>query len=408
VIRIFLWCLLGLGLASALAVLMASDPGYILIHYRDYSVEATLSTVVITLVLLTLLFFALRWLLRIINPLQLFRKSTWTRLARVDPAKATAVGFNHLLLGRWLEAYKLLVENAEKVENPHLSYLGAAVAAYQRNDPASWNWCMDRAEKKSPTDIEGIQNVRALLEIRSGQYDQGLAILTALHHAVPTSPLVLMQLKNIYVARSDWDNLDMLLAELEKQKVVTGTELVLLQERVYQHKLGQAAENSIDNLRLVWQDLPKPLRSNEVLTGAYLQNLLRFNQDTEAGALLTRFLKQHWSDKLVAMMGFVNSKQPKQQLQMMEGWLKDKPDNAVLLLTLGRLSLRNQLWGKAREYFEHALRATSSGQLSAEISAELGRLLDHLGEHEKSLACYQRAMSLLEYKLPQLPLPNVK
>jgi HemY protein len=182
----------------------------------------------------------------------------------------------------------------------------------------------------------------------------------------------------------------------------------LLQERVYQHKLGQAAENSIDNLRLVWQDLPKPLRSNEVLTGAYLQNLLRFNQDTEAGALLTRFLKQHWSDKLVAMMGFVNSKQPKQQLQMMEGWLKDKPDNAVLLLTLGRLSLRNQLWGKAREYFEHALRATSSGQLSAEISAELGRLLDHLGEHEKSLACYQRAMSLLEYKLPQLPLPNVK
>jgi len=142
------------------------------------------------------------------------------------------------------------------------------------------------------------------------------------------------------------DSLDDLLADLEKQKVVAGPEFVLLQEKVYQYKLEQGAQNSIDNLRLIWQDLPKSLRNNEVLTGVYLQNLLQFNQDTEAGALLTRFLKQHWSDKLVAMLGFVNSKQPKQQLQMMEAWLKDKPGNPVLLLTLGRLSLRNQLWAR--------------------------------------------------------------
>jgi len=257
-------------------------------------------------------------------------------------------------------------------------------------------------------DTQGIQNVRAMLEARSGRHDQALAILVAVHRAVPTSPLVLMQLKDIYLAKSDWDSLDDLLADIEKQKVVEGTELVLLQQKVYQYKLEQSAQNSLDNLRLIWQDLPKSLRNNEVLTGVYLQNLLQFNQDTEAGALLTRFLKQSWSNKLVAMLGFVNSKQPKQQLQMMEAWLKDKPGNPVLLLTLGRLSLRNQLWGKAREYFEQALRATSNGELSAEINAELGRLLDHLGEHEKSLACYQRAMNFLEYKLPQLPLPNVK
>ncbi len=407
-IRIFLWCLLGLGVASALALLMAVDPGYILIHYRGYSIEATLSTVVITLVLLTLLYFALRWLLRLVNPLQLLRKSTWKKLVSTSPEKATAIGFNHLLLGRWLEAYKLLVENAEKVENPQFSYLAAAMAAFQRGDRASWSWCLDRAEKKSSADVHGVQNVRAWLEAQSGQHDQALAILAALHRSVPTSPLVLIQLKNIYLTRGDWDSLDGLLGEIEKQKVVAGTELVLLQEKVYQYKLNQASHNSLDNLRLVWQDLPKSLRTNAVLTGTYLQNLLRYNQDTEAGALLTRFLKQHWSDQLVTMLGYVNSKQPKQQLQMMENYLKDKPANPVLLLTLGRLSLRNQLWGKAREYFEQALRATSSSELSAEISAELGRLLDHLGEHEKSLACYQRAMSLLEYKLPQLPLPNVK
>jgi HemY protein len=387
---------------------MSVDPGYILIHYRGYSVEATLSTVFIALVLLILLYFALRSLVRLINPLQLLRRSTWRKLARTSPEKATAIGFNHLLLGRWLEAYKLLVANAERVENPQLSWLGAAIAAFQRGDRASWSWCLDRAEKKSVADVHGVQNVRAWLEAQSGQQDQALAILTFLHRSVPASPLVLMQLKNIFVAKGDWDSLDGLLKDIEKQQVVTGAELVLLQENIYRDKLDQAAENSLDNLRLVWQEIPKSLRANAVLTGAYLQNLLRYNQDTEAGALLTRFLKQHWSDQLVAMLGYVNSKQPQQYLQLMENWLKTKPDDPMLLLTLGRLSLRNQLWGKAREYFEQALHATTSSELSAQINAELGRLLDHLGEHEKSLACYQRAMNMLEYKLPQLPLPNVK
>ena len=77
----------------------------------------------------------------------------------------------------------------------------------------------------------------------------------------------------------------------------------------------------------------------------------------------------------------------------------------MLLLTLGRLSLRNQLWGKGREYFEHALRSSKSVTLTAEISAELGRLLEYLGEHERSLVCYQQAMLLMENKLPDLPLP---
>ena len=114
-IRIFLWCLLALGVASGFALLMSVDPGYILIHYRGYSVEATLSTVFIALVLLILLYFALRSLVRLINPLQLLRRSTWRKLARTSPEKATAIGFNHLLLGRWLEAYKVLVANAERV-----------------------------------------------------------------------------------------------------------------------------------------------------------------------------------------------------------------------------------------------------------------------------------------------------
>ncbi len=106
------------------------------------------------------------------------------------------------------------------------------------------------------------------------------------------------------------------------------------------------------------------------------------------------------------MLGYIDNQDAAAQILLLEGWVKDRPKNVILMLTLGRLSLRNNLWGKAREYFEIALRFTNDVRLSAEINAELGRLLEHLGEYEKSLICYRQAMNLMDKKLPELPMPD--
>src|SRR5690606_23963896 len=107
----------------------------------------------------------------------------------------------------------------------------------------------------------------------------------------------------------------------------------------------------------------------------------------------------------VASLGHLPSAYPQQLLLILEEQLKSRPNNPVLLLTLGRVCLRNQLWAKAREYFEHALRMSDSGQLTAEISGELARLALHQGEGVAALEHYQCAMQLLPHGLPDLPLP---
>ena len=76
------------------------------------------------------------------------------------------------------------------------------------------------------------------------------------------------------------------------------------------------------------------------------------------------------------------------------------------MLSLGRVSLRNKLWGKAREYFEGSLRFSKSKALSAEANAELARLMDHLGEHAHSASLYRKALAQLEHRLPELPMPE--
>jgi len=407
--RFFLYSLLALALGAAFALMIQEDPGYVLVSFRGWTFESTLGSMLIALFALIVFSFLLVWLLKLLNPFKLFQRKTWGHIfGSGNPEQASARGLQALLLGYWQEAYRLLVENAEKVQNPLGNYLAASLAAFERDDRLGWMFCLDRAEKKAGQDKHGVKSLRALLEQRSGNASGAVAILQSLKRVAGPSPFVLLQLKNLYVQLGDWDGLGEILSQLEQLKIVPEPEFRKLAEHVHCHRLGVAANESLLNLHHAHDEVPKYLRDSELVTSRFLQYLLRYEQDTEACTILTNFLKRQWSDELVGMVGYLKGGNPQHLLLLLEDWLKQRPNNPILLLTLGRLSLRNQLWGKGREYFDHALHISKSPEQIAEASAELARLLEHLGEKEKSLACYQRAMQLMERKLPDLPMPVSK
>jgi HemY protein len=113
-------------------------------------------------------------------------------------------------------------------------------------------------------------------------------------------------------------------------------------------------------------------------------------------------LKSNWDNQLVLRYGLLKNTDASRQLLRAEGWLKERPGNSALMLTLGRLSMRNKLWGKARDYFDSSLKI----QGSPEACAELARLLAHLGEHELSTEYYQRGLLMTAATLPELPMPH--
>lgn len=404
-----LLALLALALGAVLALALASDPGYVLVAFRGYTLELTLATGVLSLLLALVLLLALIWLLRLGNPLGLFRRETWRRLLRSrDAARDSAEGLQLLLLGQWQEAYRLLVRGADGSRSPALHYVAAALAAFRRGDRVGWHWCLEQAEKTAHAPVQGLNSLRALLETRAGHHEQARVILHTLQRLAPGKPFVLEQLRDLSLELGDWDTLALLLPELERHKVGTTAELQVLAERIHGHRLQQSAAGGLQSLQAYWQSLPKPLRHSESLVGVQARQLLRLGADAEALSLLHQQLKLAWSESLVSLLGHCHDKEPRQLLQQLEQWLPKHPGNPVLLLTLGRASLRNQLWGKAREYFEGALRSSGSAPLSAEINAELGRLLASLGESERSLACYRHAAELMEHKLPALPQPETQ
>jgi HemY protein len=125
-------------------------------------------------------------------------------------------------------------------------------------------------------------------------------------------------------------------------------------------------------------------------------------QDQEAEALLRKSLGRSWDDHLVDIYGLLRVPDVAEAMRTAEGWLKYYPQNAALLRTLGRLSLRNQLWGVARDYFQRSLAV----QKDPETFGELARLLHSLGDTQKSMEVYQSALQLSAPVLPELPQPT--
>jgi HemY protein len=186
-----------------------------------------------------------------------------------------------------------------------------------------------------------------------------------------------------------WPRLAALLPELRRRRAIPASEYTVLELKVHGELLDQAADG-VETLREAWQRVPKDLRANELLVRTYVGHLVRHDRGDLAEPLLREALNRQMNDHLARLYGLVEGGNSARQLEVAEGWLAGDPRNAVLLLTVGRLAVRNKLWGKARSAFEGSLAAAPS----VEAQRELGALLEHLGEHEAAAACYREAARL--------------
>jgi HemY protein len=251
------------------------------------------------------------------------------------------------------------------------------------------NWLSLRAYSRQLADLE--------MQLAAGEYGDLIARLAG----QPESRLNAQELRLLaraYRAQGNWSEVIALLPRLKKRRVLDVGELAELVGQAY---LGLLSSAEADLLKQLWQSLPAVQRNEIVLIECYGRRLVESGDDIEAEKVLTKAIKKNWDGRLVAQYGRIRGRDPARRLKQAEAWLKSHPEDASLMLCLGRLSLRNDLWGKARDYFEGSHRL----QASAETCAELARLLFSLGEREKSAQYYREGLLLRETELPDLPLP---
>ena len=408
-IRAVLLLLLVVSAATLLGLAVAEHSGYVLIAWKGLRYESSLWVFLLLLALACGLFVGVRWLVRVllasggvVNP--------WSRRNRGKRQQLAAdKGLLDLIEGRWERAVRHLSLAAEGERQPLMYYLGAARAAYKLGRVEEGEALLEKALRSQPQAELAVALTHAELQRERGDLDGALETLQAMRERHPRHHAVLEQLQRTLVERGDWAALLDLLPELRKTRVVEGEALAELERKAWIDRLQRAGEQGLEQgelalqpLTAAWQQLSSAQRQDAELLLAYARQLRALGAQEEAEEVLRKALKQGYDERLVRLYGQLRGRDPARQLQTAEALLNQHPQAPQLLLALGRLSLQNGLWGKAREYFEISLEFARS----PEACAELARLLASQGEAEQSNRLLQELLVLQGQRLPELPQPS--
>ena len=395
--RLLIVSLLVLIAMVALALSAQQDSGHVVIAYGDWTIESSLLLFVAGMVILFIAFYyALRlWsgILKLPHRLQRWRRQRC--LAKVRMAYIR--GMTALNEGQWVMAEKWLLKRVRHSETPALHYLAAAQAAEAQGSTVRRDSYLRAALNHGPKTDMAVGLAQADYYLQHQRADEARAILVDLHAAQPKHPATLKKLMEAYLAVEDWEGLLRIIPDLERRQVITVGKAETLQHVAYRALFARAAgKKDADYMRQLWERSPRHVRRNEDVLFDYARAL--GNTDPQAGdqldLLLSDAIHRRWSDALVYAYGLIPSNNPSTQLIYAERWLKHHADNAVLLLTLGRLCVRNQLWGKGCSYLEASLAI----EPQAETYRELGALLERLKKPDTALECYRKALTLVPGK----------
>lgn len=377
------------AIAVGLGILIQQDPGYTLFAYKDWTVEMPLWLAVIVLflgiVILMSLFFILNTVFSSRTGLRNFIRRHKANSAR----KKTVRGLLELAEGRYKKAERYLSAAAPYSEIPLINYLSAAKAAEEEGSLERSGHYLELAQSVSPGSNMAVQLTAAKLQFKHGDIDQSIATLQHLYAEKPKHPEVLKLLSSLYQTKQDWLSLLTLLPAMNRASIFKDKgEEFELEQKIYSHLFPLISEQGKDELIKLWRHAPRAITRDPFCQKIYAESLLRHGCESEVESLLRQWIQKNYQKDLIYVYGKIKGPLPKKQLAFAESLLAKGFNDYVLYLTLGRLAIRNQLWGRARDYLEQSLRLKES----AEAYILLGQLMDKLNETKKRDECFKKGL----------------
>jgi len=381
------------GVAAVLTVLLGAfaahfllaDRGYVLLNFRGYVVEMSVPGLVIVLVLAYLL---VRALVAVADAPRRWRAAREQKLLERRGSDLTA-GFAELVEGNWARSERLLTKGLKHADAPLANYLLAAHAAQLQGAADRRDQWLELAEGISAEAAMTAQLTRAQLQLQAGDPAAAVATLTAPETSTVDRPAAVALLSRAYRALGDHEQLFALLPRLARASLPPAERDEVVKLAVS----GELARPDLTAERLaeISAALPGELGSAAAVVAERARALERLGRGDEAERELRAALKREWHPALVAGYGEVRGAEAAKQLKQAETWLKAHPEDAVLLLTAARLSIANELWGKARSYLEASLKRAPM----PDAYALYGRLLAQLGEDDEALLAFRAGLGLV-------------
>jgi len=380
-VKLWRWIFL-LVLIAALAAFgwhwVAEDPGYVLIRLRGWRVQTTVLAAVVILLLAWGVLSALWQLSR-------WPFGALTRRHRRLSRRRLADGLLALAEGRHGDAERDLARASrlDALRGPAL--LAAAEAASQRGEATRAREFLDQAAQTVPP---AARVLRAALLRREDKPAEAVALLAPEADKGTLTPGGWRELALAALASGDLARARAALAPLQKSAALGARGYQALETRVLVASSVTAPDAAA--LNQLWSQLPKGQRRTPAVIEAYARRAAALGMILPAMDELESALRREWSSSLVQVWGALGDEDVEARLRRAEGWLNAHPNDAGLLLALGRLCVKLRLWGQARKHLERSIAlAPSAGAWEA-----LAEMWTGQGDATMAQRCYRNALAL--------------
>jgi HemY protein len=372
--------------AIGIAVTARFNPGNVVLFYPPHRIDMSLNLFVVLLALLFLLLYALARAINATLKMPQRVAAYRQRKREREGNKGLRDALKALLEGRFGHAEKAAMRAAELPENAGIAALIGARAAHRMREPARRDAWLAGIAHDGTLKTARLMTVIELL-VDDHQPEAALEAVAELNasgqrhiHALQWSMKANQQARN-------WPEVLRLVRILDKRKALHPALSARLREMAYDALLVEGAHDP-ESIRRAWSGVPVGDRTKPYIAAAAAAAFNSRGLHDEARMVAEEALKVDWDERVVRAYrdsaGPAGSATLLAQIENCEGWMKERPNDPELALTLGSLCLKQKLWGKAQRYLEQALSDATEPRMVREAHLKLAQMHEALGQAEQA------------------------
>jgi HemY protein len=387
--RFAIWSLVLAAVAVAVALFARDSTGYVVIVAAPHRIELSLNLLVF---LVVAGYFAFYFLARLASTLvaipgrvRAYRDSRTQGRLRQALNDALLAFFQ----GRYASAEKSAAVALLGDETKAVAAIIAARSAHELGRFNEREQFLDQARGATPEVDQARLTTLADLLVSQGRHEEALAVLKDLS-ARDSRNLRLLRLKlQAEQALRNWDEVLASASALLKLGGIGPAEAAAARRAAHLGNLNRKAQDAAA-LAAYWKELPSEMRLDPAVAATAARYHLALGGNAEAQQIIEAALEREWNPNLVALYGESAGADALPQIERAEKWLRSHARDPALLLALGKLCMRQGLWGKAQSYIEAslALEPTHDGHMT------LAALMESIGKPQEAEKHFRRSAQL--------------
>jgi HemY protein len=393
-VKVAFWLLALFFFAVAVTLGARYNSGYVLVVSPPYRIELSLNLLVaVLLALLFIAYFAVR-LVVIASRLPAEVRDFRVRQRREKAHAAMMDGLRAFFEGRYAKAERACAAALEMEQSSAMAAINATIAARSAHELRRYSHrdeFIDKAESSAPDEITLRLMTHAELLLDEHRPEEALNRLGALRTTTATrqhTAALRLELKAQQLSR-DWVAVLDLLQQLERRNALDMS--LIRQWRRHAHLEGfKSRTQDAQALKEYWQNISPSDKKDSKLAAAAAHAYAALGDCVAAHQVIEQSLDDQWDSELAQLYGECVENDVIRQIERAEAWLKSHPNDASLLLALGKLCAHCELWGKAQNYLEASL----SVEPGYTAHLALARLYEKIGRSEAAKDHYQKGLEL--------------